>query len=757
MPAIINLALASAANNATQDRIFLDQRFLPNPSLKANLAFRVILAVLSTVFCWVPFRLLSRNGELAPVFLIAVVTTINLFTVLNAAIWSGDDWDAWWDGAGLCDVEVYLQQALYTAYAASVFAIVHRLAEQLRLDRATPLGSDERAQVFWTQFGLVVPTPLLQVLFTFFDISQRYKIGTLVGCMPVYDVSWPRVVFYELPTPLYVFAALPYAVLAWKRYRAIVRSTQDILSTNSAASARARQVRCRLYNMSFSIVAVYFPVSVYYMSLNIYGVMQANFKTYDFDRIHYGNNPYPWDAILFVPSWLIPSSVINQPWIPIATNIAIVLFFGTTRDGLDMYRRYAVALGLARLFPCLRQSSNETPVPQDEPINHADPQSNWIELEDLSPRRDIVRPVEPKPRHARPYPLLSSPVDESLVPAPLNLPNRPRTPGRPLPPTPLRLDGTIRVPINPQQNSPLQSSRVIECLIPERRSSLYYHQQYDPYLQPTLRLPVPGGNNNLPRIREVSGLRGVSGGRDIVSPWVTGRQARAYPRDNNDDDNDEAASPILPAPSSTREWMHHRPAESSYRNESSPRTIDSTMHKTSRDVVQPRNMIGGWDDAVPAPNVATTHEDVQWPFFYGRSPGAETTPSPSPSPSPSPVQTSSSLPAEAGPSNWKGQEKAKAVPVKDEDSEEEDSFIRHRDDPMDPDPWDSPPSRLAPGLEAISRPEGYKRKRIPRTSNVCFADYLKPKESPKENGEESAKQSSKKGKEPEGGNGSGTI
>ncbi|KAI6085223.1 hypothetical protein F4821DRAFT_261239 [Hypoxylon rubiginosum] len=83
---------------------------------------------------------------------------------------------------------------------------------------------------------------------------------------------------------------------------------------------------------------------------------------------------------------MLPNSVINQPWIPIATSIAIVLFYGTTQDGLDMYRGYAVALG--RVFRRPRQASNVTANPGpnhnddlgDEYTIHEHEEPNWIAL-----------------------------------------------------------------------------------------------------------------------------------------------------------------------------------------------------------------------------------------------------------------------------------------------------------------------------------------------------------------------------------------
>ncbi|KAI6092554.1 pheromone A receptor-domain-containing protein [Hypoxylon rubiginosum] len=781
MPVIKELVAAFARNvdqNSTaldESLAAIDQRLSPNPALAANLAFRVMMAILGTMLCWVPLKLLWRNGDFAASCLIVVVTILNVFTSLNSIIWSSDNWNVWWDGAGLCDIQIYLQQALYTAFAASIFAIIHHLAEQVRLDRATPVDREERGYIIWSQIAIIFPIPLIQVLFTYFDISQRYKIGTLVGCMPVYDVSWPRVLLYEAPTPAFVYASVPYAVTAFKRYWTILKITRGIVTSNSAASARAWQSQCRLYALFLSILAVYFPVSVYYMALNIRGGMEANFKPYDLDRIHNGNNPYPWDAITFVPSWMLPNSVINQPWIPIATSIAIVLFYGTTQDGLDMYREYAAALG--RVFWRPRQASNVAANPGpihnddvgDEYTIHEHEEPNWIALSDLSPapRRENTTPNS---RHDgrrnaiyRPYPFLSSPVDESLIPAPLNLPNRPRTPGRPLPPTPLTLDDTSRLPVNTaKQTSPLTSTRVIAPFIPNRRSSLYFQEQSQQSQEQQTPTALRGPAGNLSRITETPDLN-RNPGRDIISPWLaSGRRiARVFSENGEvrspnspdyDPDHDSSTGPILPSQSGQREWVHYFPDfpdESPYRGESSPRTletVDSTMHKTSRDIVQPRNMIGDWADSIPAPNVATTHAQVKWPFFSGSPESAEESGS-----SPAPSVSSSA----ASPSNQKGEEKEKTSSLKDKPGyEEENSFTRHRDDPPSPDPWDSPPDRLAPGLEAIRpRRPGYQRKRMPRGENINFDDYIKPKESPKETSKETSKESPektpKKGKEPE--------
>ncbi|OTA93239.1 hypothetical protein M434DRAFT_73414 [Hypoxylon sp. CO27-5] len=385
MAAIFKLIVAAAiiaavaATPDLNDTAYLDQRFAPNPGLRANLVFRVLLAIIGTALCIVPFKLLWRNGDFAAVVLIVVVALMNFFTVINSLIWNSDNWDNWWEGTGLCDIEVYLWIPLQTIYAAAIFAIIRQLAHQVKLARATELSRKERSRRVLIQAVIIFPIPLIQLLFTWFDLAQRYNIGALIGCMAIFDNSWPRFIVYDAPNPLFVVASAPFAFLTWKRYRAISKTTREALRSNSAASARANRTRFRLYNMSMSIIVIYLPVSIYLFAYNIQESMKSTYRPYNYKRIHFEATPYPWNAILYVPSWLISTSMMNQPWIAIATTVVIVAFFGTTQDGLKMYRECALTLGLGRCFPKLLKSQ----APRNggsQAVNPDDTQDSWIEL-----------------------------------------------------------------------------------------------------------------------------------------------------------------------------------------------------------------------------------------------------------------------------------------------------------------------------------------------------------------------------------------
>ncbi|TRX91118.1 hypothetical protein FHL15_007906 [Xylaria flabelliformis] len=341
----------------------MEQAPATNPGLLANLVSRVILAFASILVSWVPFRLLVRNGEFAAVVFIVDVATMNSITIVNSVIWHDDDWSTWWDGAGLCDIEVYLMAPLQTIYAASIFTIMYHLAQQVKITGAAR-GRSERTRRNIIQAAIIFPIPSIQLIFTWFDLAQRYIIGTLIGCSAVYDASWPKILVYDAPPAVFALLAVPYAVLLWRRYHAITKQAQGILKSDGEASIRANRTRRRLYNMSLSILVVYVPIMIYFLVCNIKDTLPS-YKAYDYNRMHWSATPYPWETILFVPSWIIPSDVINQPWISIATTVVIMAFFGMTMEARQIYRQYAGYLQLQTCFQKLKLKKDQGPSPGD--------------------------------------------------------------------------------------------------------------------------------------------------------------------------------------------------------------------------------------------------------------------------------------------------------------------------------------------------------------------------------------------------------
>lgn len=184
-----------------------------NPALQANLFFGVFLGSIAVLLSFVPARLLWRNGEFAATVFCVDNVIRNIGYVINALIWRDDNVATWWAGYGWCDLQVYINFALDTAFNVCLFEIMRSLYQKVGLNRATSLTTSERRREILISAAIIFTFPIVQVVLTFFLMVRRYNITTLVGCTTMYHFDWLFFVFYVMPTPVFVTMA---TVLAGK-------------------------------------------------------------------------------------------------------------------------------------------------------------------------------------------------------------------------------------------------------------------------------------------------------------------------------------------------------------------------------------------------------------------------------------------------------------------------------------------------------------------------------------------------------------
>lgn len=180
-------------------------------SLTANLVCRVLFGIIANIICLVPLRLLHKNGEFAATMFMTTVVVKNLITIVNALIWHNDDVANWWPGYGLCDVMPYIQHFVTLLYMTCLLAIVRNLAHQVGLLRANPLTAKEKRRRNLGQALIMFPFPLLQAILTWFLTSQRYVVGTLVGCSWTGYPTWMYIVFFIIPPLIFALITAGYA------------------------------------------------------------------------------------------------------------------------------------------------------------------------------------------------------------------------------------------------------------------------------------------------------------------------------------------------------------------------------------------------------------------------------------------------------------------------------------------------------------------------------------------------------------------
>ncbi|KAL1854793.1 hypothetical protein VTK73DRAFT_8699 [Phialemonium thermophilum] len=327
------------------------------PGMHANLFFRVFLGALALLSCWVPMRLLWRNGELAATIFCVDVMILNLYYVVNALIWRDDNVKSWYAGYGWCDLQAYTILPLETLYAACIFAIVRNLANKVGLMRVTSLSASEKKRHNIVECLIMFPIPLFQVVFTYFILAQRYNVATLVGCGAIYDTSWPLIIVYLFPTTLLTIGAAVFAVhasaLTWKRFREVAKSTRAAMnSNNSLTTNRHRRLKRKLYLLTLTILIPFLPIQILWL---IYDLVNMHFplQGYNFHRIHYGMDPSPYSFVSFVTYHEVPFVDMNSNYIAAITAVPIFWFFGATKEAINTYRTCLLAAGLGRFFPRL--------------------------------------------------------------------------------------------------------------------------------------------------------------------------------------------------------------------------------------------------------------------------------------------------------------------------------------------------------------------------------------------------------------------
>lgn len=147
-----------------------------------------ILCMLLTI---PPLILHWKNRNLPVVSLICWLLCLNLFNIINAFIWPSDDMDNWWNGAGLCDVEVKVMIASYVAVPGNLLCIFRTLASMIDTRRAMLVPSKQQR---WWNIGIdmlfCVIVPVVAIATHIVYQASRYILVGISGCVNSFDESW---------------------------------------------------------------------------------------------------------------------------------------------------------------------------------------------------------------------------------------------------------------------------------------------------------------------------------------------------------------------------------------------------------------------------------------------------------------------------------------------------------------------------------------------------------------------------------------
>ncbi|KAK1093601.1 a-factor receptor [Friedmanniomyces endolithicus] len=239
----------------------------------ATLSLLVILLLLS------PMSWHLRNRNVGATFLVAWTILINLQTLINALLWPHDDIALWYNGAGLCDVEVKVQIAFSVAAPAALAAVLRALANALDTSRATLVKSRaQRIRDYVVDLSFCLGFPALQMLFHYIDQPTRYLLFGIAGCEASVSKTWVTILLMDVPPLLWTLVDSYYAILILVRLVRYRSTMSSILTASNLSKTRF----LRLYLFCIVLIITFVPLQAYTLSQNL---SQAR-ETYSWSALH---------------------------------------------------------------------------------------------------------------------------------------------------------------------------------------------------------------------------------------------------------------------------------------------------------------------------------------------------------------------------------------------------------------------------------------------------------------------------------------
>ncbi|KAJ6034838.1 uncharacterized protein N7446_009593 [Penicillium canescens] len=313
-----------------------------------------ILSFFSITLGIPPLLLHAKNRNFPATSLVSWSILLNLFNIINALTWPNDDVDSWWDGAGLCDIELKFMVAGYVGVPGSLMCIFRSLAIVLDTDRATLVPSKgQRWRNRFMDMLFCVVVPVIAMITHIVWQKSRYLLYSISGCVNDFDESWVSLVLAFIWPPVICLAAAYYCCLVLLRIHKYRSDFASIVRASSSNLSKSRFLR--LFFLALSMLICILPLQAYVVYADIH--LSFPWHPYSWNRIHNGN----WSTINKVATYGV---VFFDRWTPVASGFMIFIFFGFGRDAARMYRTTCWYLGLGYCFPSITApaDSNATPL-----------------------------------------------------------------------------------------------------------------------------------------------------------------------------------------------------------------------------------------------------------------------------------------------------------------------------------------------------------------------------------------------------------
>ncbi|EPS34677.1 hypothetical protein PDE_09641 [Penicillium oxalicum 114-2] len=309
-----------------------------------------LLSFISIVVCITPLTLHAKNRNLPATSLICWTILLNAFNIINALIWPTDNVNVWWDGSGLCDIEVKLMVGSYVAFPGALVGIFRGLAVVLDTASTTLVPSKtQRLRNQAVELVFCVVIPVIAMITHIIWQKSRYLLFAISGCVNDFDESWVSFVLAYMWPPLICLIAAYYGGLVLIRMRRYRSDFGSIL--RSANSRMSKSGFLRLFFLASTMLVAILPAEAYVVYYDL--VLSLPWHSYSWSKIH---GP-AWYQIQKFPT---QGQVFFDRWTPIAAGFVLFIFFGFGRDATRIYRSFFWRIGLGHCFPMLTRPIDST-------------------------------------------------------------------------------------------------------------------------------------------------------------------------------------------------------------------------------------------------------------------------------------------------------------------------------------------------------------------------------------------------------------
>lgn len=318
----------------------------PYPAAIALSTLSLVVALLITPTLFQHYR----NRNLGATALVADVIICNMISFVNAILWANDDMTNWYNGIGLCDIEVKLSLFFRSMFPASLLCILRALANVMNTDNSSWMQTQaQKRRNCAIDIVCCIVVPASQMILHYIVQPNRYIIYGISGCTPTIDSSWLSFVLVTLWPLVWVLADVYYSIVIMIRLVRYRLTFNSILVNSSTTKSRF----VRLYLLCLVSILMLVPLEIYVLIRH----QLERLTAYSWNATHHPTD-HIWNSALLIRS---NGRIFYDRYMWLGGGFLIFLFFGFGKDAVKSYRTILLAMKLDRIFPSIRLGASRRP------------------------------------------------------------------------------------------------------------------------------------------------------------------------------------------------------------------------------------------------------------------------------------------------------------------------------------------------------------------------------------------------------------